>query len=237
MTTDDNGTYTLYAIWQAEAVAYKVNFRVQSVASARAGSTDLATAFVNFTADTISTTANAGTEVTIETLMNAFESKYGVYKLAEHDIISSAGEGNYIVQGDGSLVIDVYYTRGTYDVTITIGTGIASVTVKGASDPAGVSRYEWEHEIPVPDALELLQLCEPGRIDKTRHYVPCGAHLWEVDEFHGDNEGLVLAEIELHSPDEPFARPSWLGEEVTGDPRYYNAALAACPFRCWHSRP
>ena len=95
----------------------------------------------------------------------------------------------------------------------------------------------WEHEIPVPDALELLQLCEPGRIDKTRHYIPCGAHLWEVDEFHGDNEGLVLAEIELRSPDEPFARPSWLGEEVTGDPRYYNAALAACPFRCWHSRP
>ncbi len=133
LTTVDNGTYTLYAIWQADAVAYKVNFRVQSVASARAGSTDLATAFVNFTADTISTTAYAGTEVTIETLMNAFESKYGVYKLAEHDIVSSAGEGNYIVQGDGSLVIDVYYTRGTYDVTITIGTGIASVTVKGAS--------------------------------------------------------------------------------------------------------
>lgn len=107
------------------------------------------------------------------------------------------------------------------------------LTVKGKSDERGMSRYEWEQEIAVEDAWELLELCEPGRIDKTRYWVKCGEHVWEVDEFHGDNEGLVVAEVELGSEEEGFERPAWLGQEVTGEERYYNAALAVCPYRSW----
>lgn len=107
------------------------------------------------------------------------------------------------------------------------------ITIKGKGDTDGISRYEWEQEIPVNDALQLLQICEPGVIDKTRHLVDFGRHTFEVDEFHGDNEGLVMAEIELASPDEPFDRPSWLGKEVTGDARYYNSALAGNPYKNW----
>lgn len=107
------------------------------------------------------------------------------------------------------------------------------ITIKGKGDADGISRYEWEQEIPVNDALQLLRICEPGVIDKTRHLVDFGGHTFEVDEFHGDNEGLVMAEIELASPDEPFDRPSWLGKEVTGDARYYNSALSRNPYKNW----
>ena len=107
------------------------------------------------------------------------------------------------------------------------------ITIKGKGDADGISRFEWEKEIPVNDALQLLQICEPGVIDKTRHLVDFGGHTFEVDEFHGDNEGLVMAEIELTSPDEPFDKPSWLGKEVTGDARYYNSALSRNPYKNW----
>lgn len=107
------------------------------------------------------------------------------------------------------------------------------MTVKGAGDASGVSRYEWETKIAAEEALELLRLCEPGVIDKSRHYVPVGQHLFEVDEFHGENAGLVVAEVELHAPDEPFERPEWLGKEVTGDVRYYNAVLSRAPYSTW----
>lgn len=107
------------------------------------------------------------------------------------------------------------------------------LTIKGRSNHAGISRYEWEKEIPVEEAKELLNLCEPGIIDKTRYYVDFGRHTFEVDEFHGDNEGLTMAEIELTSEDEAFEAPSWLGEEVTGDRRYYNSYLAKIPFTKW----
>jgi adenylate cyclase len=107
------------------------------------------------------------------------------------------------------------------------------LTVKGIGNTAGVSRFEWEQEIPVRDAEQLLALCEPGVIDKVRHRVPVGSHTFEVDEFHGENEGLRLAELELRAEDEPFRRPAWLGAEVTGDPRYYNAALMKHPFTRW----
>ncbi len=99
------------------------------------------------------------------------------------------------------------------------------ITVKGRGSESGMSRYEWEKEIPVAEARELLKLCEPGIIDKTRFIIPAGSHVFEVDEFHGANEGLVLAEIELSSEAESFPRPAWLGREVTGDPRYYNSTL------------
>lgn len=99
------------------------------------------------------------------------------------------------------------------------------LTIKGKSTASGVSRYEWEKEISCQEARELLLLCEPGMIDKTRYLVRMGKHVFEVDEFHGVNEGLVIAEIELSSEEETFEKPEWLGEEVTGDRRYYNARL------------
>lgn len=107
------------------------------------------------------------------------------------------------------------------------------ITVKGAGGPSGMSRYEWEKEIPVAEARELLALCEPGTIDKTRYLVDSGSHVFEVDEFYGENEGLVLAEVELSDESESFVRPDWLGEEVTGDARYYNSMLAKHPFKDW----
>ena len=107
------------------------------------------------------------------------------------------------------------------------------LTIKGAGSASGMSRYEWEQEISLRDAEELLKLCERGVIDKTRYLIPAGRHTFEIDEFHGANEGLVMAEIELDSEDEDFPRPEWLGEEVTGDSRYYNSALARKPFTEW----
>lgn len=107
------------------------------------------------------------------------------------------------------------------------------ITIKGRSDSDGLSRYEWEKQITVEDARELLQLCEPGVIDKTRYLVGVGNHVFEVDEFYGENEGLVLAEVELKSKDEPFERPGWLGAEVTGDLRYYNGMLSKRPYKLW----
>ena len=104
------------------------------------------------------------------------------------------------------------------------------LTIKGRSSLDGLSRYEWEKEIPVSEALELMNLCVSGVIDKTRYLVPYGGHTYEVDVFHGANEGLVLAEIELSDELEAFEKPFWLGEEVTGDVRYYNSMLSLHPF-------
>ena len=107
------------------------------------------------------------------------------------------------------------------------------LTIKGPSDEKGLSRYEFEQTIPLADAEELLKLCEPGVIDKVRNLVRRESHIWEVDVFHGSNEGLVVAEIELASEDEPFERPEWLGAEVSGDRRYYNSMLTKHPFTTW----
>ena len=107
------------------------------------------------------------------------------------------------------------------------------LTIKGPSMDGGLSRYEWERELTREEAEDLFLLCKPGMVDKTRWIVPAGERKFEVDEFHGENEGLVMAEIELGSPDEPFERPSWLGKEVTGDKRYYNSYLARIPFKNW----
>ncbi|MDR1780876.1 MAG: CYTH domain-containing protein [Tannerella sp.] len=106
----------------------------------------------------------------------------------------------------------------------------AFLTVKSATVAGSWSRYEFETPIPTADAEEMLKLCLPGVIDKHRHWIEAGKHTWEVDVFHGDNEGLVVAEIELESEDEAFAKPDWVGDEVTHDPRYYNSALAQLPF-------
>jgi len=107
------------------------------------------------------------------------------------------------------------------------------LTIKGMGNKEGTSRYEWEREIPVSEAQELLKICEPGVIDKTRFLVKQGDHTFEVDEFYGENEGLVVAEIELKSETDAFEKPEWLGEEVTGDVRYYNVMLMKTPFTTW----
>lgn len=106
------------------------------------------------------------------------------------------------------------------------------LTVKGRTDKAGMSRDEWEYEIPAADARELLAHSD-GSIEKRRYMVPAGRHTFEVDEFFGANEGLTMAEVELSSPDEAFERPAWLGDEVTGDKRYYNSRLLKHPFSTW----
>lgn len=107
------------------------------------------------------------------------------------------------------------------------------LTIKGPSRDGGLSRFEWEKEIGADEARELLALCEPGLIDKTRWLVKAGTHTFEVDEFHGDNEGLIMAEVELSAPDEPYEKPDWLGQEVTGDRRYYNSYLSKNPYKIW----
>ena len=107
------------------------------------------------------------------------------------------------------------------------------ITIKGIGSESGASRFEWEKEIPVAEVNELLKICEPGVIDKTRFLVKSGEHTFEVDEFYGDNEGLTVAEVELSSEDEAFVKPSWLGEEVTGDVKYYNSMLMKNPYKNW----
>lgn len=107
------------------------------------------------------------------------------------------------------------------------------ITIKGIGSESGASRYEWEKEIPVEEVNELLRICEPGVIDKTRYEVKNGVFKFEVDEFYGENQGLTVAEIELNSEDDSFEKPSWLGEEVTGDVKYYNSMLMKNPFTKW----
>ncbi|MFD1062707.1 CYTH domain-containing protein [Winogradskyella litorisediminis] len=107
------------------------------------------------------------------------------------------------------------------------------LTVKGKSSSDGLSRFEWEKDINLDEAEALLKLCEKGIIDKTRYEVKIGKHLYEVDVFFGDNEGLIIAEVELNSEAEVFEKPDWLGNEVTGDVRYYNSNLSKRPFKDW----
>jgi CYTH domain-containing protein len=107
----------------------------------------------------------------------------------------------------------------------------AWLTVKGRSE--GLARAEFEYPIPVDDARALLEICLPSVIDKTRHRVGFGGHLWEIDVFHGANEGLVMAEVELDDTSVPPALPPWAGEEVSDDFRYYNTSLASRPFGLW----
>lgn len=124
-----------------------------------------------------------------------------------------------------------YLSAGSPTVRIRIKDDEAFITIKGPSDPTGLSRDEWEYRITLDDAQELLSLCAGRRIVKDRYLVPHAHHTWEVDCFHGAHEGLIIAEVELKTSDEVIEYPDWLGEEVTGDPRYYNAYLAALPQR------
>lgn len=107
------------------------------------------------------------------------------------------------------------------------------LTIKGKSNETGLSRFEWEKDISVEEAKQLLLLCEKGVVEKIRYEIQVGEHLFEVDEFLGENEGLVIAEVELQSESEIFEKPSWLGIEVTQDHRYYNSYLSQNPFTSW----
>jgi len=112
----------------------------------------------------------------------------------------------------------------------------AYLTIKGPSKDGGLSRYEFEKAISLDEAEQLLLLCEPGIIDKTRYLVESGRHTFEVDEFHGDNDGLVMAEVELASADELYEKPAFIGQEVTGDRRYYNSHLRSYPYCQWGNK-
>ncbi|NQX85312.1 MAG: CYTH domain-containing protein [Flavobacteriaceae bacterium] len=107
------------------------------------------------------------------------------------------------------------------------------LTVKGLSSADGLTRFEWEKQISESDAKALLEFCEKGVIDKLRYEIKVENHIFEVDEFFGDNKGLIIAELELSHEDEVFSRPHWLGKEVTGDTKYYNSQLSKVPFNTW----
>ena len=150
-------------------------------------------------------------------------------------------ERKFLVSGDyksqafaQSRIIQGYISsaRGR-TVRVRIRDGKGYLTIKGASNASGTSRYEWEKELPLSEAEELMKLCEPGMIDKTRYLVRCGNHVFEIDEFYGENEGLIVAEVELESEDEAFVKPEFIGEEVTGDIRYYNSHLMKKPYQTW----
>ncbi len=152
-------------------------------------------------------------------------------------------EKKFLVKGDFKACAfkAVHITQGYLSsipertVRIRIKEDRGFITVKGKSNDSGATRFEWEKEIAAEDAKALMNLAEPGVIDKTRYLIKNtdGVHTWEVDEFYGDNLGLIVAEVELSDENEPFDKPSWLGEEVTGDPKYYNSMLMKNPYKNW----
>jgi len=148
------------------------------------------------------------------------------FLVTDDSFISQAVESHHLIQG--------YICRESgRTVRVRTWDDTGYLTIKGPSFD-GISRLEWEKEIPLEEARVLMGLCIDGIIDKTRFIVPAGDGLkWEVDIFHGDNEGLKMAEIELPDPDTPYKKTSWLGEEVTRDRRYYNAALSGHPYKEW----
>lgn len=148
------------------------------------------------------------------------------FLVLNNDFKSEAFAKNEIAQGYLSTVPE-------RTVRVRIKGNDGFLTIKGAGNNSGMSRFEWEKKILVNEARELLKLCEKGVISKTRFEVKVGFHTFEVDEFYGENEGLIIAEIELESETENFQKPTWLGKEVTNDERFYNAFLSQNPFKSW----
>jgi adenylate cyclase len=146
--------------------------------------------------------------------------------LVRGDFKPFAGKQTRIIQGYLSSVPE-------RTVRVRVKGDKGFLTIKGIGSASGASRYEWEREVPVNEIEELLKICEPGVIDKTRYLVQAGEHTFEVDEFYGENQGLVVAEVELSSEEEDFHKPDWLGDEVTGDARYYNSMLMKQPYTRW----
>ena len=153
-------------------------------------------------------------------------------------------ERKFLVKGDFKPFVSGYYriTQGYLcampdrTVRIRIKGNKGFITIKGKSDENGLSRFEWEKEITTDDAVQLLRLCDVGVIDKIRYEVEFEGKTFEVDVFDGENQGLVVAEIELKEASEVFIRPDWLGEEVTGDVRYYNSMLSRHPYSTWENK-
>lgn len=143
------------------------------------------------------------------------------------------GDYKSLAQSSSRITQGYISTLGGATVRIRLRDERGYLTIKGPSRDGGLSRYEFEKEIEANEAHSLLSLCDGPLIDKTRWLVPTGSHTFEVDEFHGENAGLVVAEVELGSPQEPYERPPFVGKEVTGDPRYYNSHLRLCPFKQW----
>ena len=139
---------------------------------------------------------------------------------------NEASSKEYIVQA----FLNLHPER---SVRIRIKDTKAFLTVKGISNEEGTIRREWEYPIPLKDAQEMLKICEPGAIEKWRYYIKAGKHTFEVDVFEGENQGLVVAEVELNYEEEEFLKPAWLGEEVTGNKAYYNSSLSQKPFNTW----
>lgn len=155
--------------------------------------------------------------------MNEIERKFLV---TSTEFLSESIRSNRIVQG---------YLNSNPERTVRIrikGTQ-GFITIKGKGNESGTTRFEWEKEIEVTEAEQLLLLCEDGVIDKVRYEIPFGKHLYELDVFEGDNKGLIIAEIELENENESFEKPNWLGEEVTGNDRYYNASLSISSYKNW----
>ena len=156
----------------------------------------------------------SGLEIERKFLVNGDDYKRQAYS-------SSRIQQGYICSGHGRTVrVRIRDARGY-------------LTIKGPSEHGGLARYEFEKEITIDEAEQLMRLCEPGIIDKTRYLVKSGQHTFEVDEFYGENDGLVMAEVELGSEDEPYEKPDFIGKEVTGDRRYYNSHLRENPFSLW----
>lgn len=155
--------------------------------------------------------------------MQEIERKFLVHSL---DFIAEASHSQKIAQG---------YLNSTPErtVRIRIKDEKGFITIKGKGDESGTTRFEWEKKIELYEAEALLKLCETGVIDKTRYVIKKGNHTFEVDIFEGKNKGLIVAEIELSDTNEIFEIPNWLGEEVTGDERYYNAYLSKKAFTTW----
>lgn len=144
-------------------------------------------------------------------------------------------KGGFIPETNNNVRIVQGYlsTKTDSSVRVRVFEDKGYLTIKGKSDPSGLVRNEWEYEIPVSDAGELLKLCSGDVIQKTRYFMEYKEHTFEVDVFEGENKGLVIVEIELENRNEVFSKPAWLGEEVTGDPKYYNIMLLKCPYKSW----
>lgn len=148
------------------------------------------------------------------------------YLIKSIDFIKHSFENNRIEQG----YLNSHKKRA---VRVRIKNNKGYLTIKGESNESGTTRFEWEKEIALTEAQQLLAICEPEVISKTRYLVKSNHHTFEIDVFDGDNEGLIVAEIELKSENEVFKKPDWLGEEVTGQIKYYNSQLSKNPYKSW----
>lgn len=153
--------------------------------------------------------------------MQEIERKFLVKNMS---FLSEINSGKRIVQGYLSSIPE-------RTVRVRIKGEKGYLTIKGKTE--GISRFEWEKEIAIEEAEQLLKLCEKGIIDKTRYEIPVGKHLFEIDIFESENEGLILVEIELEHENETFEKPTWLGKEVSNDIRYYNSYLSQNPYKTW----